>query len=113
MTLWWARQGSNLRPLGCKPSARSAELRALADERTGAGVGGNLGNPIVLVTGVRYTQPMTRLLPRRMRGLPRAVWILLAGTLITRAGSFAVPFLTIYLHNERGLSLTHAGYAMA
>ena len=56
---------------------------------------------------------MTRLLPRRMRGLPRAVWILLAGTLITRAGSFAVPFLTIYLHNERGLSLRHAGYAMA
>ncbi|HEX8003657.1 MAG TPA: MFS transporter [Mycobacteriales bacterium] len=56
---------------------------------------------------------MTRLLPRRMRGLPRAVWILLAGTLITRAGSFAVPFLTIYLHNERGLSLRYAGIAMA
>lgn len=56
---------------------------------------------------------MTRLLPRRMRGLPSAVWILLTGTLITRAGSFAVPFLTIYLHNERGLSLRWAGVAMA
>lgn len=53
------------------------------------------------------------LLPRRMRDLPRAVWILLAGTLITRAGSFAVPFLTIYLHRERGLSLRYAGFAMA
>ncbi|HEV2891440.1 MAG TPA: MFS transporter [Frankiaceae bacterium] len=56
---------------------------------------------------------MSRLLPRRMRDLPSAVWILLAGTLITRAGSFAVPFLTIYLHNERGLSLRAAGVAMA
>ena len=56
---------------------------------------------------------MTRFVPRRMRGLPRAVWILLTGTLITRAGIFAVPFLTIYLHNERGLSLRYAGFAMA
>jgi MFS family permease len=56
---------------------------------------------------------MTRLLPRRMRDLPQAVWILLAGTLITRAGSFAVPFLTIYLHDERGMSLRYAGFAMA
>jgi MFS family permease len=53
------------------------------------------------------------LLPRRMRGLPRAVWVLVAGTLITRAGSFAVPFLTIYLHTERGLSLRAAGLALA
>jgi predicted MFS family arabinose efflux permease len=53
------------------------------------------------------------LLPRRMRGLPRAVWVLVAGTLITRAGSFAVPFLTIYLHTERGLSLRFAGAALA
>ncbi|MDQ1713069.1 MAG: hypothetical protein QOE45_2519 [Frankiaceae bacterium] len=53
------------------------------------------------------------LLPRRMRGLPRGVWVLVAGTLITRAGSFAVPFLTIYLHNERGLSLRWAGFALA
>ncbi|HEU0130091.1 MAG TPA: MFS transporter [Mycobacteriales bacterium] len=56
---------------------------------------------------------MTRFVPRRMRGLPRAVWVLVAGTLITRAGSFAVPFLTIYLHRERGLSLRYAGVAMA
>jgi MFS family permease len=56
---------------------------------------------------------MTRLLPQRMRGLPRAVWVLVAGTLITRAGSFAVPFLTIYLHTERGLSLRASGLALA
>jgi MFS family permease len=56
---------------------------------------------------------MTRLLPQRMRGLPREVWVLVAGTLITRAGSFAVPFLTIYLHEDRGLSLRAAGVALA
>lgn len=57
---------------------------------------------------------MTRsLVPQRMRGLPRAVWVLLAGMLITRSGSFAVPFMTIYLHNERGLSLRAAGIALA
>jgi MFS family permease len=48
-----------------------------------------------------------------MRGLPREVWVLLAGTLITRAGSFAVPFLTIFLHTERDLSLRAAGLALA
>ena len=52
------------------------------------------------------------LLPQRMRGLPREVWVLVAGTLLTRAGSFAVPFMTIYLHNERGLSLRAAGVAL-
>ena len=57
---------------------------------------------------------MTRsLVPRRMRGLPRAVWVLVAGTLITRAGSFAIPFMTIYLHTDRGLSLQAAGVALA
>ena len=57
---------------------------------------------------------MTRsLVPRRMRGLPRAVWVLVAGTLITRAGSFAIPFMTIYLHDDRGLSLRAAGVALA
>lgn len=56
---------------------------------------------------------MTRsLLPQRMRGLPRAVWVLVAGTLITRAGSFVVPFMTIYLHTDRGLSLRAAGIAL-
>lgn len=56
---------------------------------------------------------MSRLVSARLRGLPRPVWILLAGTLITRAGTFAVPFLTIYLHNERGLSKSMAGLALA
>lgn len=55
---------------------------------------------------------MTPRLPRRLAGLPRAVWVLVAGTLITRAGSFVVPFLTIYLHRERGLSLSAAGVAL-
>jgi predicted MFS family arabinose efflux permease len=56
---------------------------------------------------------VTPRLPRRLDGLPREVWVLVGGILITRAGSFAVPFLTIYLHRERGLSLGAAGIALA
>ncbi len=56
---------------------------------------------------------MPRLVSERLRGLPRDVWVLLAGTLITRAGSFAIPFLTVYLHRDRGLSTAFAGLALA
>lgn len=42
-------------------------------------------------------------------GLPRAFWFLWAGTLITRAGSFVLPFLALYLTQELGLSMSGAG----
>ena len=43
---------------------------------------GSSGNPVVLVAGLRYTGPVNRFLPQRMRGLPHAVWVLVAGTLM-------------------------------
>ena len=45
----------------------------------------------------------------RVRGLPRAFWLLLAGTLVNRLGTFVVPFLVLYLTAERGLSVPAAG----
>ena len=42
-------------------------------------------------------------------GIPRAFWALLAGTFVTKAGSFVVPMLFIYLTQARGLSLAAAG----
>lgn len=42
-------------------------------------------------------------------GIPRAFWALLAGTFVTKAGSFVVPMLFIYLTQARGLSIAAAG----
>src|SRR5918997_3891707 len=46
--------------------------------------------------------------------LPRSVWILQAGGLAKAFGNGVVlPFVIIYLHNVRGISLTVAGLAAA
>lgn len=45
--------------------------------------------------------------------LPRTYWVLWAGMLINRLGAFVLPLLTIYLTQERGLSLTQAGQVLA
>ncbi|MCX5732330.1 MAG: MFS transporter [Deltaproteobacteria bacterium] len=42
-------------------------------------------------------------------GLPRAYWALWVGLLVNRIGSFVVPFLSLYLTTERGLSVGEAG----
>ncbi len=42
-------------------------------------------------------------------GLPRPFWALLAGTFVTKAGSFVVPLLFVYLSQARGLPLSTAG----
>jgi len=44
-----------------------------------------------------------------MLGLPRPFWLLFIGTLINRIGGFVVPFLTLYLTDERGISISQAG----
>lgn len=44
---------------------------------------------------------------------PRAYWYVWWGTLINRLGSFVVPLLTIYLTNERQLSVSDAGGVVA
>jgi MFS family permease len=41
-------------------------------------------------------------------GLPRAYWLLWLGTLINRLGGFVVPFLTLYLTDQRGVSVSQA-----
>lgn len=42
-------------------------------------------------------------------GLPRSYWALWVGLLVNRVGSFVVPFLSLFLTRERGLSLAEAG----
>jgi MFS family permease len=41
-------------------------------------------------------------------GLPRTYWLLWVGTLINRLGGFVVPFLTLYLTQQRGLPVSQA-----
>jgi len=48
----------------------------------------------------------------RLRALPRAAWVLFAGTFINRFGGFVVPFLTLYLTGQ-GYSVTAAGQAVS
>lgn len=52
------------------------------------------------------------LLPR-LRGLPSAYWVLFAGALVNRIGGFVVPFLSLYLTRERGLSMEAAGLVVS
>ena len=54
-----------------------------------------------------------RPLRRLIAGLPRPFWILFAGTLVNRTGTFVVPFLAIYLTRVRGFSATQAGMVAA
>jgi MFS family permease len=45
-------------------------------------------------------------------GLPRTFWLLWAGTLINRLGSFVIIFLAIYLTRELGFSQSRAGLVL-
>ena len=47
-----------------------------------------------------------------LRALPRAFWILFAGSFINRFGTFVWPFLAIYL-TRQGYSLTSASFAVS
>jgi MFS family permease len=40
--------------------------------------------------------------------LPPAYWLLWLGTLINRLGGFVIPFLTLYLTGQRGISVSQA-----
>ena len=42
------------------------------------------------------------------QGLPPTYWLLWSGTLINRLGGFVIPFLTLYLTNQRGISVSQA-----
>jgi MFS family permease len=47
------------------------------------------------------------------RGLPRTFWILWAGALVNRLGSFVMPLLAIYLSSARGFSVERVGLVMS
>ena len=55
--------------------------------------------------------PPTQSLATELRALPRAFWVLFAGTFINRFGSFVYPFLTVLLH-RRGFSYGEIGMAV-
>ncbi|HEX6903410.1 MAG TPA: MFS transporter [Thermoanaerobaculia bacterium] len=46
-------------------------------------------------------------------GLGRPVWLLSIATLVNRAGTMVLPFLALYLTQERGFSTAQAGQALA
>ena len=49
---------------------------------------------------------------RELRSTPRAIWVLAAGSLINRFGSFVLPFLVLYLRHH-GYLVAQAGIALA
>ncbi|MAL59619.1 MAG: MFS transporter [Flavobacteriaceae bacterium] len=46
------------------------------------------------------------------RGLSREVWLLSLVTFINRAGAMVIPFLSLYLVNEKGFTLPQVGWIM-
>ena len=46
-------------------------------------------------------------------GLPRAVWLLALVTFVNRAGTMVVPFLSLYLTKDMGLTLEEVGWIMS
>jgi MFS family permease len=46
-------------------------------------------------------------------GLPRAFWVIFAGTIVNRLGQFVQPFLALYLVGGRELSVKTAGVVVA
>src|SRR5262245_35139588 len=58
--------------------------------------------------------PIASLNPYRgLRGLPAAVWIVAATTLVNRAGMMALPFIILYLTKYLGVSAALAGLAIS
>src|SRR5210317_2286372 len=46
------------------------------------------------------------------KGLSREIWLLSLVTFINRAGAMVIPFLSLYLVNEKGFSLPQVGLIM-
>jgi nitrate/nitrite transporter NarK len=51
-------------------------------------------------------------LRENLKALPKAAWILFAGTFINRFGTFVMPFLAIYL-TRQGYGMAQAGAAVS
>lgn len=63
-------------------------------------------------TATQETPLQRETLLASLRALPRAAWILFAGTFLNKFGGFVVPFLTLYL-TGRGYSVSQAGLAVS
>lgn len=50
---------------------------------------------------------------RGLAGMPRAIWVLFATTLVNRAGSMVLPFLVLYLTRALGFTPATAGLVVA
>lgn len=46
-------------------------------------------------------------------GLPLDLWIVAAVLFVNRAGGMVLPFISLYLTQDRGLTVTHAGWILA
>ena len=48
-----------------------------------------------------------------VEGLPPTYWLIWAGTLINRLGGFVIPFLTLYLTQQRGIPISQAAFIVS
>lgn len=48
-----------------------------------------------------------------VEGLPPTYWLIWTGTLINRLGGFVVPFLTLYLTQQRGIPIGQAAFVVS
>lgn len=53
-----------------------------------------------------------RLYKNSFSGLSRDIWLLAAVTLLNRAGTMVIPFMTVFLTHEKGFTLQQAGWVM-
>ncbi|WP_371483753.1 MDR family MFS transporter [Kitasatospora sp. NBC_00315] len=61
----------------------------------------------------RTQRPALPRLRAGLGGMPRAFWVLCAGTLVNRAGTMVQPFFALYLTTGRGFSTGSAGLLLA
>ena len=66
-----------------------------------------------MIERLRRLRAALRQFVHELRGLPRPLWFLFAGTTVTRAGSLAFPVLTIYLEQERGFPQFNVGVILS
>lgn len=58
-------------------------------------------------------QGVIRLYVNAFSGFPRPVWNLSVAMLVNRSGAMVLPFLALFLRNERGLSIAGTGWVMS
>ena len=90
------------------PNQPTSESAALVG---GSSITAPAGLPGAARAGEPRATPDHASLLAELRALPRAFWVLFAGTFINRFGTFVYPFLTIIL-SRRGFTLGQTGLAV-